>query len=195
MRGGISVNRLSSSSGAGERIFHFTLINLTTSWRVSQCYISLEKRWCALDSPKNTAYNNVSVKELHLRGHHVLCLAHFRGMGYSESFVRNAEEIVENLRKNMKVVLTKSADDVCKECPHLTEKGCGKPGFGELKAEEMDESVLSGIGVDPGSRKRAQKIYKSTCQNQNILTSFIESFCSDCEWWELCNPHPPCWPI
>lgn len=129
-----------------------------------------------------------------LRGHHVLCLAHFKGKGYSERFVKNAEGIVENLRKNAEVVLTKSADDLCKECPYFTGKGCGKPNFGELKAEKMDESVLSSIGVDPGGRKRAQQIYELTCRNQNIL-EVMEDFCSDCEWKELCHPHPPCWPI
>ena len=57
-----------------------------------------------------------------LRGHHLLCVHGFKGMGYSPSFVEKMKEIVADIRnpeKDFDIKVVAGFDEACLACPHI----------------------------------------------------------------------------
>ena len=54
-----------------------------------------------------------------IRPHHGLCLAFFRGKGYSEEFVENMTRMQKALEANAAVCLTEKTDGICAACPTI----------------------------------------------------------------------------
>ena len=57
---------------------------------------------------------------LKLRPHHINCIYFYRGLGYSNEFVKNMDKIVNELKSNddIKIKFVKSCDDICECCPN-----------------------------------------------------------------------------
>ncbi len=56
---------------------------------------------------------------IRLRGHHLLCLLGYRGMGYSEQFTANMTEVYNTLRQNPDtyIKLVEGPDEICSHYP------------------------------------------------------------------------------
>jgi hypothetical protein len=54
-----------------------------------------------------------------IRGHHLLCLLHFEGKGYSRDFIENMYKIKEALEKGKVFFVLNSCDDICRKCPYM----------------------------------------------------------------------------
>ena len=65
-------------------------------------------------------------KAIQLRGHHLLCLLGYRGMGYSKEFCENMTTVYEELRQKpetmIRIVL--GPDDLCAAYPKDQEAHC-----------------------------------------------------------------------
>lgn len=63
---------------------------------------------------------------IHLRGHHLLCLVGYRGMGYSEEYVENMTRIHRQLRARPTTLvrLVKGIDHLCEKYPNSGEYHC-----------------------------------------------------------------------
>ncbi|WJH32930.1 DUF1284 domain-containing protein [Paenibacillus sp. CC-CFT747] len=83
-----------------------------------------------------------------LRGHHLLCLLGYRGMGYSAEFCANMTSIYERLRQQpeQSVELVEGPDEICRAYPEDKTNHCrGTVG-------NRDREVLLRLGLAPGWR-------------------------------------------
>ena len=53
-----------------------------------------------------------------LRPHHGMCIAFFKGKGYSEEFTAHMKKIISEVEHNPLVRLCVYTDELCSKCPH-----------------------------------------------------------------------------
>ena len=122
-----------------------------------------------------------------LRSHHLLCLSHFRGKGYSYDFTVRLEALWQKLQDNpaQRVQIVIGPDEVCSFCPHIGETGCEKGGEGEEhQIRILDERVLSALGLTIGQSFPWQWI--RTHIEKTVGAQELWYICSGCEWLALC---------
>ncbi|MEW5762977.1 MAG: DUF1284 domain-containing protein [Bacillota bacterium] len=89
------------------------------------------------------------MKRIRLRGHHLLCLEQFRGLGYSPSFVANFVRVRSALGEpGVEVELTDGADAICAACPFIRDGACGR----DTGVYARDRLVLARLGLAAGAR-------------------------------------------
>ena len=113
-----------------------------------------------------------------LRAHHLLCLAHFAGKGYSDGFTQNMTKVLARLNGGEGLCLVSGCDDICSYCPHKNGGDCasGNP-------EAIDAEVFSRAKLRPGTHMtwdKAAGIIKPLCSD-------IQSICGECEWRAFCE--------
>lgn len=122
---------------------------------------------------------------LRLRGHHILCLHGFRGLGYSPEFVSNMRQVRDRLLDSpeTEAELTISPDDICSACPHLSDAHCAKRGEeSESRIRAKDAAILSRLSLSPGDRMPARELFALTAQR---FSGGIDDVCSSCRWFPL----------
>ncbi|MBE3554394.1 MAG: DUF1284 domain-containing protein, partial [Thermicanus sp.] len=88
-----------------------------------------------------------------LRGHHLLCVHGFQGMGYSPAFVKKMEEIVREIRDHFldfPIQVLIDLDEACSACPHKGEDFCNAKAGSDEHVKGMDGKVLHHLGLTPG---------------------------------------------
>ena len=115
---------------------------------------------------------------LKLRPHHINCIFFYEGKGYSEDFVSNMNQVVEQLRMNKEqlVVLEKGSDSLCKACPHLHNSVCRS----SQKVELLDQGVLDKYGLEEHKVYPFKQIVDEIYNNYSY--EIFSSICSSCEW-------------
>ena len=63
------------------------------------------------------------LKNILLRPHHGMCIAYFKGEGYSDGFSAHMQEMLDIFQKGAKIQLHADTDEICSACPN-NEKGC-----------------------------------------------------------------------
>lgn len=111
-----------------------------------------------------------------LRGHHLLCLLGYRGMGYSDDFCVNMTEIYETLRADSetRIEIVNGPDDVCRAYPPDKPNHCNGP------VHVQDTAVLNKLGLKPGH----QSSWREVCQlvAEYVVPADISHLCSSCPW-------------
>lgn len=117
-----------------------------------------------------------------LRGHHLLCLYGFRGLGYSRRFIDNLQRILNSLRRNyeQKIKLIDNVDDICKYCPYCIDSQCKN---NQIETKDLDREVLSKIGLEVNSCHKANKIFGLI--KKNIKPINLKHWCQDCPWYRF----------
>jgi len=117
-----------------------------------------------------------------LRPHHLICTQSFVGEGYSNDFIDNMANIVENLRnsKSCMVQIIFSTDDICQKCPSmLGENICSS----NEKVNRYDSKVIKYFDIK-------EKIYNyneiANHIKQQVNEEILEDICGDCRWREIC---------
>ena len=59
-----------------------------------------------------------------LRPHHGMCLAYFKGEGYSDGFSAHMKDVLDELQKGMNVRLHVGIEEICSACPNNREGRC-----------------------------------------------------------------------
>jgi len=116
---------------------------------------------------------------LNLRPHHINCIYFYRGLGYSDEFVKNMDKIVNELKNNkdVKIKFVKQCDEVCESCPNkLVNNKCNT----YEKVEEMDLRTISKYNLDINKEYTFSYI-KDNIYN-DLLKENFEYICSECEW-------------
>lgn len=120
---------------------------------------------------------------LRVRGHHLLCILGFRGLGYSAEFVANMRAVVAAFLSVpapiVEVVI--EPDSVCHACPHLSGDACARRDFSEQRVRAKDEKVLMTLGLEPGCRLPASDLLALVAERVEPRT--LESLCAQCSWW------------
>jgi len=121
-----------------------------------------------------------------LRGHHLLCLYGFRGLGYDEDFVRNMTDLLQGLnrRPDQLVVLGETADDICRACPHLQNGGCAKRGEeSEGSIRTHDNRILQRLEIEVGQVLPAWQLFRRV--ERRISPEDLFHLCEGCQWLAL----------
>lgn len=130
------------------------------------------------------------VKYMFLRGHHLLCIQGFRGMGYDEDFVKNMGEIVkeiqnENLDFPIRVVA--GFDNACMSCPNRGERICEANEGSQKHVLSMDMKVINHLGLIVG--KNYQKTVLLKLVASKVEPDDLDFLCKGCSWLQygLCK--------
>jgi len=116
-----------------------------------------------------------------IRAHHLLCMRHFRGLGYSEAFVTNFKQVLETIDKPL---LVTQADVICQACPHY-QKGCTKEGIlSETIAQKMDQKVLKALNLTENTVMSINKLNQLI--DDTIDATVFQTLCGECTWFEFC---------
>jgi hypothetical protein len=112
-----------------------------------------------------------------LRGHHLLCMLGYRGMGYSAEFSANMTHVYNQLREKPEVTITliEGADDLCACYPLNEVSHCQNQ-----LVMERDAAVLERLGLQTGNTLEWQDILHKV--RANIAPEHIEVLCHTCQW-------------
>ena len=117
-----------------------------------------------------------------IRAHHGMCIAFFKGKGYSIEFAENMQNIINELQSNPLVYITDEVDDFCKCCPNNLNNLC----TAQEKVIKYDKQVLKLCGLKSGDILPFNDFKKSVYDN--ILSrGKRETICGSCEWNDLCK--------
>ncbi|NGQ93636.1 DUF1284 domain-containing protein [Brevibacillus sp. SYP-B805] len=118
-----------------------------------------------------------------LRGHHLLCVHGFQGMGYSPEFVRKMAEIVERIRdpeQDFPILVVQGFDDTCLACPNKGLEKCEANGDSEEHVQGLDRNVINHLGL------RGNEVYrKSDLVNwtrEKVDPDDLDRLCAGCSW-------------
>ena len=82
-----------------------------------------------------------------IRPHHGMCIAFFKGKGYSEEFTAHMKDIIKELENNPLVCLKVNTDEFCSKCPYNMQGICESAD----KVAGYDEEVLKSCGLSDGT--------------------------------------------
>ncbi|WP_339060294.1 DUF1284 domain-containing protein [Tepidibacillus marianensis] len=123
-----------------------------------------------------------------LRGHHLLCIHGFRGMGYSESFVEEMKKIVTVFRDDLtnpslEVKIANSLDNVCQGCPNNGKTRCladDKSENADHHVSQMDQRVMRKLEIQPGRIYTKQELLIKT--QEKVAPEDLDQLCEGCSW-------------
>lgn len=115
-----------------------------------------------------------------LRGHHLLCVHGFRGMGYSPDFVEKMTEIVEEIRNEtldypIQVVI--GLDETCSFCPH---KGDGVCNQSQTHVIGLDTNVTKHLGIKHGEIYQKSELMSMVARH--VDPDDLDVLCKGCSW-------------
>ncbi|MBO8157371.1 MAG: DUF1284 domain-containing protein [Bacillaceae bacterium] len=120
-----------------------------------------------------------------LRGHHLLCVHGFRGMGYSSEFVQKMQQIVEEIRNtdlDFPVQVIAGLDETCFSCPHKGEGYCNKSPESNAHVLGMDRRVISHLGLEDGQVYQKSELVKAV--KKYVEPEDLDELCKGCSWLE-----------
>lgn len=123
---------------------------------------------------------------LKIRGHHLLCILGFNGLGYNHKFTLNLTKIVQDLEyyPDKEHVITDGFDDVCLACPHLNEGKCYRKGSkSEEDVKQHDERVLKSLGLAVKDKISLKKLKNIIFNNNQKID--LKELCKGCNWLGL----------
>ena len=118
-----------------------------------------------------------------LRGHHLLCVHGFQGMGYSEVFVEKMTEIVHDIRDeaiDFPIEVKAELDDACSACPHNGVTRCLAGPDSEEQVTSMDRRVLKKLDLQPGEIYLKSELIRHTADK--IEPDDLDELCASCSW-------------
>lgn len=125
-----------------------------------------------------------------LRGHHLLCMITYEGIGYTEKFARNFDALVERICRGETIEITEGPDDVCQAL--IDDVDCVDHHCHLRRISIRDQLALGSLGkhlaedLRPGAR-----LTLSIDSLQKIRTGFkdrtIRQACAKCEWEGKCT--------
>lgn len=115
-----------------------------------------------------------------LRGHHLLCLYGFRGLGYNQKFIKNMQHILDKIKANpqMGIKITDRPDDICAACPYNINNRCQQNTL--LKPANIDRRVLKRLNFKTNVEIKAEIIFQLI--KTVIKPVDIPSLCNCCPW-------------
>ena len=120
--------------------------------------------------------------KLKIRPHHGMCIAFFKGKGYSIEFTEHMKSMIEEFAKDPVVCITVQADEICTKCPNNVENICVT---GE-KAERYDKAVLNYCGISDGTVMKYSE-FKKAVHERILELNKRDEICGDCQWNEFCR--------
>lgn len=123
-----------------------------------------------------------------LRGHHLLCLLTYKGLGYSQEFVAGMTATAGRLIAGATVEIVEGPDDICEPLCRAEQH----PHCHETTVPERDRRALSLIPSLLGRRLAVGDRFVFDDQLRTHLRAAyrdgaFEQACTLCEWQPLCR--------
>lgn len=118
-----------------------------------------------------------------VRGHHLLCVHGFRGMGYSPDFIKNMDQLVTNIRdekKDFMIKVVAAFDDACVACPHKGMTECEANEGSNQHVLSMDGKVIAHLGLEPERAYRKSDLVALTAGK--VQPADLDYLCAGCSW-------------
>lgn len=118
-----------------------------------------------------------------LRGHHLLCVHGFQGMGYSPSFVEKMSEIVQQIRdpeSDIWLEITIGFDEACSACPHQGETKCEADEDSDTHVKQMDARVIYHLDLESDATYRKKWLVRRTASM--VKPDDLDELCVGCSW-------------
>jgi hypothetical protein len=119
-----------------------------------------------------------------LRGHHLLCVHGFQGMGYSPEFVKKMSEIVEKIRdpkQDFPIQVVRGFDDTCLVCPNKGTDACEAAPDSEEHVQFLDRNVIGHLGLEEGKVYWKSQLISLT--KRKVEPDDLEHLCRGCSWY------------
>jgi hypothetical protein len=119
--------------------------------------------------------------EIRLRGHHLLCLLGYQGMGYSADFTANMTRIYETLQEQPETLVTliEGPDDLCACYP----TGAKDYHCLNQSVTQRDEQVIGRLGLQIGIQVKWSEVMNRV--KDNLVPEDIQVLCYTCSWRSL----------
>lgn len=112
-----------------------------------------------------------------------MCIQGFRGMGYSEDFVKNMTEIVAEIQEtdsDFPIRVVAGFDNACMACPNRGDRICEANEGSQKHVISMDLKVIEHLGLIVG------KYYQKSTLMKLVATKVdpddLDELCSGCSW-------------
>ncbi|WP_242968513.1 DUF1284 domain-containing protein [Sulfobacillus sp. hq2] len=117
------------------------------------------------------------MKTIRLRGHHILCLLGYRGMGYSEEYIVNMTAIHQTLRNEpqTRIILITGPDDLCDKFPTTQPYHCE-----DAEIFWRDQRVLDQLSLSLTKETTWDAIVDRI--RQHMVSGDIDTLCATCSW-------------
>ncbi|PWW25582.1 hypothetical protein DFO73_113183 [Cytobacillus oceanisediminis] len=118
-----------------------------------------------------------------LRGHHLLCVHGFKGMGYSPEFVEKMSEVVMDIRnenKDFPIKIVADLDDTCKSCPNNGISKCVASENSNDHVLTMDRKVIEQLGLKDGETYPKSVLVSLTAAK--VRPDDLDVICAGCSW-------------
>lgn len=110
-----------------------------------------------------------------------MCLAYFKGKGYSEEFTNHMYEIKRELENNPVVCIVDETDDICRYCPNNASGVCTSMD----KVAGYDCQVLALCGLEAGTELEWKR-FEELVKNRILDANKRKAVCGDCQWNDIC---------
>ncbi|MGO4889776.1 DUF1284 domain-containing protein [Anaerobacillus sp. MEB173] len=118
-----------------------------------------------------------------LRGHHLLCVHGFQGMGYSLRFVEKMEEIVSRIRDrqlDFEIQVVAAIDDACHVCPNRQDEICMANIESNPHVLSMDQRVMKQLGIQHNDVYKKSDLLRLTVKK--VDPEDLDYLCEGCSW-------------
>lgn len=127
---------------------------------------------------------------LQLRGHHLLCMLTYKGLGYSDDFCRNYDAIIERLNQGEAIELVRGPDQICQPLLHGDDGACAHCHLERI--HQRDALALQAVGDTLGITLQTGQSLRLdgsslAALRQAFASGRLRSGCFDCEWHSLCS--------
>lgn len=123
-----------------------------------------------------------------LRPHHGMCLAYFKGEGYSNGFTAHMAEMLKIFLEGKKIRLHVDTDEICSACPNNLGGHCEAGD----KVAEYDNAVLEKCGLKAGQTLHFSEFTKKV-QEKILAMDKRKEICGNCQWNSICEEQKSRW--
>lgn len=125
------------------------------------------------------------MSEYKIRAHHGMCLAFFKGKGYSSEFTKHMGEMKSLLTENPRVRIIAQTDDICSACPNNEKGSCTSAG----KVEDYDRQVLLRCDLEEGTELNWLD-FEELVNTKILAAGKRKEICGNCQWDSVCVMSP-----
>ena len=127
------------------------------------------------------------MEQYKIRAHHGMCLAFFRGRGYSSAFTEHMAGMKQILKDDVSVCIVNETDDICGPCPNNRSGICRS----QEKVTDYDGQVLTVCGLQPGTVMEWQQ-FEELVRVRILDAGRRSGICGECQWNEICAEEEKC---
>ena len=116
-----------------------------------------------------------------LRPHHINCMFFYRGLGYSNTFIKGMNSILSLIKNNpnTRIKLIVNCDNLCDNCPNMqANKSC----MSKENVAKLDYNALNVYNL----KENQDYIFSDIINNiyKNFDSNKFHRICSSCNWYK-----------